>query len=221
MSQTLLPPPKVPPELVTGQVLLRNISWDTYTALLQDIGDGAARLTYDNGLLEIELPSRLHEQIRAYVAEMVSLAMRRLSIQYEPAGATTWKKYEHLRGLEADECYHIQNVQRELGESELDLTREPPPDLAVEVVVTAPVIEKIEIYRTLKVPELWRVNADATCQMLLLDDRNFYQTIDRSVAIPLFTPQIMSHYLLLREQAGHSAGIDRFDTEVVSAQPKP
>jgi hypothetical protein len=42
---------------VTGNVLLSNISWQTYQAMLADIGDrSSVRLVYDRGVLEIRMP---------------------------------------------------------------------------------------------------------------------------------------------------------------------
>lgn len=215
MSQTLASPASIPPDLVTGRVVLHNISWDTYSALLQDIGDAAARLTYDRGLLEIELPSRLHEQIKKFMAVMAERTMEKRKIKYEPAGAATWRKQFELRGLEADECYHVQSVTLVSGKSELNLLVDPPPDLAIAIAVTPPAIDKVEIYRTLRVLELWRIKGDASCEMFRLDSDGRYQPIQKSVTLPLFTPAVVSHYLLLREQLGHSDGIARFEAEML------
>lgn len=135
----------------------------------------------------------------------------------EPSGATTWRKQKALKGLEADDCYHIQNIERVLGKTELDLTVDPPPDLAIEVEVTSPMIDKVEVYRSLKVLELWRLKADGSCEMYLLDASGAYQPITKSAAIPIFTPAIISHYVLLREQHSHGETLRRFETEVLSA----
>jgi Uma2 family endonuclease len=220
MSQTIDIPPGTPGDFIAGRVLLRNISWDTYTALLDDVGDSSARLTYDHGLLEIEVPSRLHELIKAIVAEMLATVMKRLGVPYEPAGATTWRKHASLRGLEADECYHIQSVDRVIGKSELDLSIDPPPDLAIEIQVIPPAIDKVDMYRGLGVPELWRVHADSSCEILVLDDARKYHPAPSSAAIPPFTPAVISHYLLLREQFGHSEAMKRFEAEFIAMLPR-
>jgi Uma2 family endonuclease len=218
MTQLLTPTAPRPSATTAEQprVLLQGISWDTYMSLLKDIGDGAPRLTFDNGDLEIEVPGRLHELIKSLVAEMITSAMKRMSISYEPAGATTWKQHAILKGLEADECYHIQSIQKVLGKSELDLTIDPPPDLAIEVEVTSPSLIKMEVYRGLKVPELWRVRADAICSMYRLDEAGAYQPISASIAVPIFTPALISQYVLLREQLNHSETIRRFESEVLA-----
>jgi Uma2 family endonuclease len=45
-----------------ARVLLAGVSWQTFKALLADIGDNrACRLAYDQGILEIMAPSQEHE----------------------------------------------------------------------------------------------------------------------------------------------------------------
>ncbi|MBW4621851.1 MAG: Uma2 family endonuclease [Cyanosarcina radialis HA8281-LM2] len=39
--------------------------------------------------------------------------------------------WEH--GIEPDNCFYIQNHQRMRGKTRIDLTVDPPPDLAIEV----------------------------------------------------------------------------------------
>lgn len=218
MPQTIVPPPLSPiiPATDQSRVLLHGISWDTYTSILNDIGDGAPRLTYDHGLLEIELPGRLHERIKALVSEMAIAAMKIAGIKYDPSGATTWRTHASLKGLEADDCYHIQHNQQVAGKTELDLAIDPPPDLAIEVEVTSPLINKLEVYRGLKVPELWRIKSDGSCEMFLLDTAGDYQPIQTSVAIPSLTSAILSHYVLLREQQSHVETLKRFDADVLN-----
>ena len=98
-----LAPPLPLTDRVTGRVLLRNISWGTYTSLLEEVGDGSTRLTYNRGLLEIEMPSRHHELIKRFVGEIVELCLRRSGTDCEPSGNATWRQEDQLQGLEADE----------------------------------------------------------------------------------------------------------------------
>jgi Uma2 family endonuclease len=206
------------PDPDENRVLLHGISWDTYSAILRDIGDGAPRLTYNNGLLEIELPGRLHEQMKKLASTIVEAAMNHLGIAFEPSGETTWRKQLDAKGLEADDSYHIQNIERVLGKSELDLTTDPPPDLAIEIEVASPLMDKMEVYRGLKVPELWQIRADGGCSMFLLDAAGIYQPIASSTSVPVFTPAIISQYMLLREQTSHNQTVRRFEAEVLGAK---
>jgi Uma2 family endonuclease len=185
--------------------------------LLEEVGDSATRLTFDRGLLEITVPSRHHERVKKFVGQIAETSLKILGIRYEPAGSATWRREDQLRGLEADECYHIQHAAQVKGKMELDLTRDPPPDLAIEVDLTSSSINKMEIYATLRIPELWWIEPNGQCQMLLLrDDDGTYQPSDRSVCLPMLTAVTVSHYLLLHAQLGHSDAIRMFEAEVLS-----
>jgi Uma2 family endonuclease len=205
-----VPPPVGP---AGHRVLLPHISWATYQALLTDVGDGATRLTYDNGWLEIEMLGRLHEQTSEFASEMVTAVLKRLRVTYEPSGSTTCQRSDLLRGLQADKSYHIQSVGLVAGKVEWDLTIDPPPDVAIEVEVESPLLDKVPVYAGLGVPELWRVRADGSCDMFGLDGAGAYQPITASVAVPPFTPAVVSQYLRLRAELGHSAAIARFEAE--------
>src|ERR1700722_7098916 len=87
---------------MTGRVLLGNISWGPYPSFLDEVGDGSTRLTYNHGLLEIEMPSRHHELIKKFIGEIVELCLRRSATDYEPSGNATWRQEDELQGLEAD-----------------------------------------------------------------------------------------------------------------------
>ena len=205
---------------VTGTVLLSNVSWDTYNLIRNETDDGGARLTYDHGMLEIEVPSRHHEQLKRFVGELVETSLRADGRDYEPSGGATWRQADALRGLEADECYHIQHVAAVKGKRELDLDVNPPPDLAIEIDVSSHHLNKMEIYKALGIPELWRITADGACEMRRrLDASPEYAVIDRSEAVPLLTAQLVSQYVRLREQFGHSETIRRFIAEVLAARP--
>jgi hypothetical protein len=55
-----------------SNVVLQNISWQTYQAMLVDMGDRrSARLNYDHGVLEIRRHSDLHEVINRLLARIV------------------------------------------------------------------------------------------------------------------------------------------------------
>lgn len=218
MTQTLPHQTASLSDRTAGAVLLRNISWSTYTTLLSEVGDDAIRLTYDRGFLEITVPSRRHEQIKRFVGVLVERLMERRGIQFEPAGSATWRREDQFRGLEADECYHIQHVADVQGRSELDLSKDPPPDLAIEVDLTSSSINKMDIYSSLRIPELWWIDSSGQCQMNRLDAGGSYVAIDRSICLPELTPQIVSQYVALREQLGHSEAIARFDSEYLGVR---
>jgi Uma2 family endonuclease len=57
-------------------------------------------------------------------------------------------------GIEPDQCFYIENSAVMIGNRRVDLTLDPPPDLAIEVDVTSKT--ELDAYQALGVPELWR-----------------------------------------------------------------
>jgi Uma2 family endonuclease len=129
-------PQVAPPQSITPSpgVLLQGISWDTYHALVQELeSQPGKRLTYDNGLLEIFMPLPIHEKNKKYLARLVEIITMTLGIEICSLGSCTWNRRDLAKGLEPDECYYIQNEAIIRGKSTIDLTLDPPPDLAIEI----------------------------------------------------------------------------------------
>jgi Uma2 family endonuclease len=142
----------VPP----GQrVLLQGVSWQEFEAILEELGDHrAARVAYDNGILEIMTPLPEHESAKEIISDLVKALLEELEIEFWALGSTTFKNKQMLQGIEPDQCFYIENEAKVRGKARLDLAIDPPPDLALEIDVTSRTHPSI--YEALKVPELWR-----------------------------------------------------------------
>ena len=204
------PPPRPDPPAGQSRLLLPNVSWSVYVGLTADLGCGP-RLTYDHGWLEIEMPGWVHELISRFVGELVTATLRRQRIAYAPGGSTTWRQLTAARGLQADECYYVQNVGRVAGKLDVDLSIDPPPDLAVEVEVESPLLDKADVYRGLGVPELWRVRADGTCDFFRLDAAGQYRPAAVSAAVPPLTPAVVSQSVGLLLGLGFPTALAPFE----------
>jgi Uma2 family endonuclease len=215
MTQMLSPPKTGLADRVTEHIYLPNVPWDAYVSLLEGIGDGATRLTYDRGQLEITVPSVHHEMINRFVGGMIDSALMRHRMDFEPSGSATWRQPDVSRGLEAGSAYHIQNAAAVIGKKELDLEIDPPPDLVIEVDLSSPSIDKLPIYSGMGVPEVWRVLDDGSCQMLKRSEHGTYARIEQSVAVPRMTPAIVSRFVVLRESIGHRRALEQFESEVL------
>jgi Uma2 family endonuclease len=143
-------------EVPPGQrVLLRNVSWDEFETILEELGEKrAARVAYNRGMLEIMTPLSEHECSKENISDFVKILLEEFDIDFSPLGSTTFKNQLMSQGLEPDNCFYIQNEALIRGKDRIDLTIDPPPDLALEVDVTSRTNK--EIYQTLGVPELWR-----------------------------------------------------------------
>ncbi len=116
------------------RVVLRGVSWTTYRALSQDLeSEPGKRLTYDQGMLEIMVPLPPREAYKKLMGRLVEVITEETETEIRSLGSTTWRRDDLRKGLEADECYYIQHEQAVRGKAEIDLTIDPPPDLAIEV----------------------------------------------------------------------------------------
>src|SRR5689334_2186314 len=128
-------------------IVLRNISWDSYQALLKETEGQRVSITYDRGTLEIMPPTPLHERIGKFIARLVETMTLELGIPIVGLGSATWFSQHIGRGLEADECYYVERAEWAATREVFDLRTDPPPDLAIEVDITNSSLDKEDIYR--------------------------------------------------------------------------
>ncbi len=141
----------VPP----GQrLLIQHVAWSEFEAILDELGEKrASRIAYSDRVLEIRRSLPKHERQKSILGDMVKILLEDLAIDCECFGATTFKRQEMNYGIEPDECFYIQNHQFMIGKDRLDLSVDPPPDLAIEVDVMSKT--QLDAYTRLGVPELW------------------------------------------------------------------
>lgn len=139
------------------RVVLHGISWEQFEKLLEDLGnDRAARIAYDDGVLEIMTPLPEHEYFKEVLGDAVKDIADELEIDYASYGSTTWRQQIKQVGLEPDNCFYFQNEAIVRGRIDLDLSKgDPPPDLALEIDITHKSLDRFPIYVRLGVPELW------------------------------------------------------------------
>lgn len=142
----------VPP----GQrILFSDVSWQEFEAILEDLGEHrGSRLAYDYGMLEIMTPLPEHEIGKVIIGDLLKALLEELDIEFWPLGSTTFKNQLMSQGIEPDDCFYIQNEAAIRGKNKIDLTVDPPPDLALEIDVTSRTHPSI--YEALGVPELWQ-----------------------------------------------------------------
>jgi Uma2 family endonuclease len=141
-----------------GRIVLEDVSWRTYESILHDYeGRSGVRLNYDRGVLEILSPiSEEHELYNRLLSFLVETLAEAMGFEYRSSGAATFKRPDLQQSFEPDSCYYLQNEPRVRGNLHLDLTVDPPPDLAIEVDITHSSLDKLRLYAAMGVPELWR-----------------------------------------------------------------
>lgn len=137
------------------RVLLHEVSWQEFELILEELGEHrSTRIAYDNGNLEIMTPLPEHEAAKEIIGDLVKALLEELDIECLTLGSTTFKNQAMLKGIEPDQCFYIQNESAIRGKTRLDLTVDPPPDLALEIDITSRTHS--DIYKALGVSELWR-----------------------------------------------------------------
>lgn len=187
------------PDISTTQrVILEGISWGTFQIMLQEMDDHrASRLAYDSGLLEITMPSSLHEIINRLLDRIIVALTEELNLKIKAYGSTTLTRGDLEKGIEPDSCYYIQKADQLLTRK-LDLAIDPPPDLAVEVDISSSSQRRFGIYRQLQIPEVWRYTQnEGVIIYQYCQDR--YVECEASPTFSMITSQVLADLLNLAE----------------------
>jgi Uma2 family endonuclease len=194
----------------TQRLVLYGVDWREYTRLLRAFGHRpAVRLTYDRGVLEIMTLSHKHESGVHLLGRFVLVLTEELGLPIKGGRSTTFRRRKKKRGLEPDESYWIASEPLVRGKEKIDLRRDPPPDLALEIDVTHSSLDRLSIYAALNVPEVWRYEKQAiVCYLLGSDGR--YAVSSQSKAFPGLNPADLIPFLALRGQMDENAVIRQF-----------
>lgn len=150
--------------------VLHEVGWEGYQALLKMVGDRSTRLTYDGGSVELMSPLNIHERYKNRLGRVVEALTEELNIPVIGGGSTTLNREDLDKGLEPDECYYFNNRERIGWKRNLDMTVDPPPDLAIEIEITRSALNRLGIYAALGVAEVWRFDGETLSVMLLGPD---------------------------------------------------
>lgn len=153
------------------RIVTYRVPWVNFEAQLAMRGDNPVpRMAFLDGALELMSPSRDHERIKSYIGCLIEAYALERDIDLSPYGSWTLKQEPKQAGLEPDECYLVGDQDRDT------------PDLAIEVVWTSGGIDKLEIYRRLRVSEVWRWK-DSRIEVRVLQGQR-YETSEQSSLFP-------------------------------------
>jgi len=193
----------------TRQIVLHNVAWSTYDAILTDMEDRTIHLTYDQGELEFMSPSDEHERIKRLIGRMIERLTEALDIPIRSAGSTTFRIEMKRRGLEPDESYYVANEPRIRGRDTIDLQVDPPPDLAVEVDISRSSLDRMGIYASIGVSEVWRYEAGQIVVHVLQADGSYVRQ-DQSPSFPFLPLSEFGRFLARRNDSDETTWIREF-----------
>nr|WP_293070092.1 Uma2 family endonuclease [Okeania sp. SIO2B3] len=90
-------------------------------------------MAYIQGTLAIMSPLPDHERPHRIISDIVKVLLDSQERDWEDLGSITFRKRAKKVALEPDNCFDIQNAQKMRPRMRIDMTVDPPPDLAIEV----------------------------------------------------------------------------------------
>lgn len=145
---------------LTGEqrVVIYELDWQSYQQILVALPQKRrARLIYDQGTLELTMPSEAHDFFSRMIGLFIRILVEEFGFKIKTIGSTTMNYPALKKGSEADEAFYIQNQPRVAGRT-VDFAADPPPDLVVEIDISHTDINKNRFYARIGVPEFWRFN---------------------------------------------------------------
>ena len=177
-----------------ARLFLPNVPWAEYEYLLSQITDSSSlRLSYDQGRLEIMTLSPRHESPRVLFTHLLSVLTSELKLGFISLGSMTFKLPAAARGTEPDDCFYIRRAALIEDKETIDLGIDPGPDLVVEIDLSHPLLNKLPIYASLGVTEVWIYDGQEM-RFYLLAGKN-YEEILTSDLFPFLAPGALTPFL--------------------------
>jgi len=176
------------------RIALRGVDWADYQAVRNALGDRSVRMTYDRGVLEIMTPLPIHERYKVLIGRMIDMMTFDLRVRVVGVGSATFQREDLEKGLEPDQCYYFKSAERVADWARIDLSVDPPPDLAVEIDIAGDSRRRLGIYAALGGPEIWRFDGERL-DVLSLHKRGDYQSVSNSEYFPFLPMEEVARFL--------------------------
>src|SRR5438552_159340 len=118
---------KLPDVTTVQRYVFRDADWQLYQDISKALGDRPVRLTYDRGRLELMTLSHRHERSSSLLAQFFVVLTEELDMPRQSGRSTTFSREDLDRGIEADDCYYLENEPLVRDKDEIDLNTDPPP----------------------------------------------------------------------------------------------
>ncbi len=215
-----------PVDEVPGEkrIAVRRVGQHVYQCLSGAIGEGQhLRLAYDGKDLEIMTTGHLHERYKELLGQIITVVTLALDIDREKTAETTWDAKDAERGLQAELSYYFD--PDELRVARMAFARRskspadyPSPDLAIEIDLSPPEIDRRAIYAALRVPEVLRFD-DATVVIEHLQPGGTYAPAESSRVLGITAADVRRW--LVEEDATHSLAWERRLSEWAGGLARP
>jgi Uma2 family endonuclease len=168
-------------------VTLPDVSWEQFKGIEAQLKDNRnVRLSYLSGILEIMSPiGDKHEYVKTTLGYLLEAYMRVKGIRFYGRGGFTLEEPGYASGT-PDESYCIGSNKE-------------TPDIVIEVIVTSGTINRKELYKPKKVPEVWFWKSNEI-KIFRLTQQDEYEEVDRSGFFPELDKAVLLHYIAMPDQ---------------------
>jgi Uma2 family endonuclease len=177
-------------EVPDRRVVFRGVDWSFYEGLVDSLpASSSIHVDYDGRDLEVMAKGWTHEKINWRLDQLVGIIAVEWDIPFAGLSETTWKRPALSRGLESDNAYYF--LPEKLAQYTAawerrsdDLAYLPNPDLAIEVDISRPQVDRAGIYAALRVTEIWRFDNG---QLIIerLTPEGTYEPVESSDFLPV------------------------------------
>ena len=177
-----------PPRATTEErfITLPGFDWQHFIQLcdcLEEVSD--ARITYLDGVVQIMSPlGEVHESVKVTLCYLLETYLREKGLWFSGRGSATLQQAGYASG-EPDASYYIGS-------------RKDVPDLVIEVVVSSGLKNKLELYRSKKIPEVWLWEKEQLHLLCLHDGE--YTASEHSGLLPKLQRKTLEEYLAWPDQ---------------------
>ncbi len=202
--------PTITPEkidLPPGTLLHFPATLEEYEQILAQLGDRAIpriRFRDNHILLMSSLPE--HGKEIDVIADIVKAILRHQNRDWDSFHPIILR-YGNNAGLEPDVCFYIDSYQAILGKRKLDMSIDPPPDLAIEIDVTS--FTRIEDYISLAIPEVW-IYKKNELKIYQLENNSYSETDKSRIFCDFPVKQIIPQYVNRAWSVGSSVALREF-----------
>ena len=193
-----------------NEVIFPHQTYEDYERLLQIRQERVLpKLSFNAITQEIRLMSPLasHGNRVNILGDLVKILLNHQGKDWQGFDPITLKM-PFKAGLEPDKCFYIDNRQAILGKERIDLTVDPPPDLAIEVDFTS--ITDIKAYELLKIPELW-VYRQETLKIYLWENEHYLESETSRLFSDIDIKNLLPYYVELGWTQGSSVALRQFN----------
>lgn len=168
-------------------VTLRDISWEQFKGIEAQLKDNRnVRLSYLSGILEIMSPiGDKHEKVKRTLSYLLEAYMRVKGIRFYGRGGFTLEEPGYASGT-PDESYCIG-------------TDKETPDIVIEIIITSGTINRKELYKPKKVPEVWFWKKNEI-KIYHLTEQGEYEEVNQSGFFPDLDPNLLLQYIAMPDQ---------------------